>query len=109
MVHPMRELGWPRISFSPEATTRIEDLPRFLGELESIRAVAWSRLTTPSTVSPQAPDELLDIEAAAERLGVSKDYLYRHNGQPPFSRRIGRKLLFSSVGIDAFIRQKRGR
>jgi excisionase family DNA binding protein len=86
-----------------------DEIPRFLGELEHIRAVAWSRLTTPSTVTPQVPDELLSVEAAAERLGVSTDYLYRHNGQLPFSRRMGRKLLFSSAGIDAFIRQKRSR
>jgi excisionase family DNA binding protein len=85
------------------------ELPGFLAQLEQIRAVAWLRLTTPSTVTPQVPDELLSVEAAAEWLGVSADYLYRHNGQLPFSRRMGRKLLFSSAGIDAFIRQKRGR
>jgi excisionase family DNA binding protein len=88
-------------------TMPADELPQFLGELEQIRAIAWCRLTTPSTVTRQ-PDELLSIEAAAERLGVSKDYLYRHNGLP-FSRRMGRKLLFSSAGIDAFIRQKRAK
>jgi excisionase family DNA binding protein len=61
------------------------------------------------TLNRDSADELLSVEAAAEWLGVSADYLYRHNGQLPFSRRMGRKLLFSSAGIDAFIRQKRGR
>ena len=86
-----------------------DEIPRFLGELETIRAIAWARLTTSAPVTAQPRDELLTVEAAAERLGVSEDYLYRHNGQLPFSRRMGRKLLFSSVGIDAFIRQKRGK
>jgi hypothetical protein len=69
-----------------------DQLPEFLGEVERIRAIAWSRLTTPSTVTPQAPDELLSVEAAAERLGVSKDYLYRNNAQLPFCRRMGPRL-----------------
>jgi hypothetical protein len=29
------------------------ELPGFLAQLEQIRAVAWLRLTTPSTVTPQ--------------------------------------------------------
>jgi excisionase family DNA binding protein len=56
--------------------------------------------------SSQPHDELLSIEIAAERLGVSKDYLYRHSEDYPFTRRQGRKLLFSALGIDKHIRQK---
>lgn len=88
----------------------LEYLPRFLGELEAARAIAWSRLTASPAVTPapQQPDQLLTVKSAAGRLGVSTDYLYRH-AQLPFARRIGRKRLFSARGIDAYIHQNRGR
>ncbi len=82
------------------------ELPNLIGELEAIKATAWARLTTP-TPAPQEHDELLEVEAAAQRLGVSKDYLYRHHAQYAFVRRQGRKLLFSALGIDKHIRQQR--
>ena len=82
-----------------------ERLPELLGELEIVRATAVMRLSAPSA-QPDHPDELLPVEQAAERLGVSKDYLYRHAKQFAFARRMGRKLVFSSVGIDDFIRRR---
>lgn len=83
-----------------------EELPNLIGQLESVKAVAWARLTTP-TPAAQEHDELLSVEVAAERLGVSKDYLYRHSREYPFTRRQGRKLLFSALGIEKHIRQQR--
>jgi excisionase family DNA binding protein len=83
----------------------IDDLPQVLGELEVIRATALLRLSAPAAVP--ARDELVTIEQAAERLGVGKDYLYRHAKTFPFLRRMGRKLVFSSVGIDDYIRRTR--
>jgi excisionase family DNA binding protein len=79
------------------------DLPRFLGDLEEIRCTAMARLNTPAGV--QRPDELLPVEAAAERLGVSVDYLYRNHSRLPFTRRMGRTLRFSSLGIDEYIKR----
>lgn len=76
-----------------------DELPRFLGEIEEVRCTAMARLTTPA--SPQisrSTDELLAIEEAS-RLGVSKDYLYRHHSDFTFTRCVGRKLLFSMLGI----------
>jgi hypothetical protein len=78
-----------------------EQLPRLLGDLEVIRAMAWQRTAAPSPI--QAPDQLLDAAAAAERLGVSKDYVYDHAEQFPFMQRMGRKMLFSARGIDRYI------
>jgi excisionase family DNA binding protein len=80
-----------------------EELSDFIGQLESIKATAWARLTMPA--HSQEHDELLDVETAALRLGVSRDYLYRHSREYPFTRRQGRKLLFSARGIDRYIRQ----
>jgi excisionase family DNA binding protein len=81
------------------------ELPNFIGELEAVKAIAWSRLGSPVASLPH--DELLSVELAAQRLGVSKDYLYRHSEQYPFTRRAGRKLLFSASGIEKHIREQR--
>jgi predicted DNA-binding transcriptional regulator AlpA len=80
------------------------ELPRLLGELEEIRVTALARLTTPAP-APQ-PDQLLDVEQAAVRLGVSADYLYRHSHEFPFTRRIGKRLLFSVLGIEKYLRHQ---
>ena len=82
-----------------------EELPTFIGALESIKATAWARLSAPSPAI-QEHDELLEVEAAAQRLGVSKDFLYRHSREYSFTRRQGRKLLFSALGLEKYIRQK---
>ena len=75
--------------------------------LAHAQAVALSRLAqpAPSGVSAMAvPDKLVDIDEAAQKLGVGRDYLYRHARQLGFSRRVGRKLLFSTVGMEEWIR-----
>jgi excisionase family DNA binding protein len=82
-----------------------EELPRLLGDLEEIRASAMARLLSPAVES--GPDEMLDIDQAAERMNLSKDYLYRHHKRFPFARRIGRKLLFSSAGLDSYLKRAR--
>jgi predicted DNA-binding transcriptional regulator AlpA len=82
-----------------------DELPRFLGELETVRAVAWSRLTSSAPAIQQSRDELLDIEEAARRLGISASYLYRNHQRFPFSRRVGRSLRFSAQGMDDYIQE----
>jgi len=82
----------------------VEDLPNFIGQLETAKATAWARLAMPSNGTHQH-DELLGVEAAAARLGVSTDYLYRYHRQYSFTRRQGRKLLFSAFGIQKYIQQ----
>jgi len=82
-----------------------EDLPSLLGQLETAKATAWARLSAPHT--QQEHDELLGVAEAARRLGVSEDYLYRHSEDYTFTRRQGRKLLFSAQGIDRHIKQNR--
>src|SRR5437762_3418847 len=82
-----------------------EELPRLLGELEEIRCTAMARLTAPASAASKL-DELLDVVEAAFRLGISKDYLYRHHARFPFTRRMGRSLRFSALGIEKYIRQR---
>jgi len=81
-----------------------EELPRLLGELEEVRTTALSRLTLP-VLAQCPPDQLIDAGEASQRLGISRDYLYHHHQQFRFTKRVGRRLLFSSLGIDRFIKQ----
>lgn len=88
-------------------------IPTLLGELERLRTCLWARMVTPSADGKSqtlAEDSLLTVQEAAERLGVSPDYLYRHARKFPFTVRLGpRQLRFSSGGIDRYIRNRAGR
>lgn len=55
------------------------------------------------------PDSLLGVAAAATRLGMSRDWLYRHARRLPFTVRNGRLLRFSSHGITRYIHARQGR
>jgi len=54
-------------------------------------------------------DILIGVDRAAERLGVSKDWLYHRAHQLPFTVRQGRLLRFSTDGIARYIRSRQGR
>lgn len=81
-----------------------EALPEFLGELERVRVTALVRIASPTIENK--PDVLLTVEQTAARMNVSENYLYRNSCRLPFARRIGRKLLFSSSGLDLYLKQK---
>jgi len=85
-------------------TLALEELPRLLGDIEEIKWIALGRLTSPVTQRPL--DELVDVREAARRLGISTHHLYRRHSQFPFTRRVGRRLLFSSIGIEQFIKRQ---
>lgn len=53
-----------------------------------------------------ADERLLDVEEAAKRLEVSKDYLYRHWKKLPFARKYDWGLRFRARGVDEYIRQQ---
>ncbi len=80
------------------------ELPRLIGELAEISAVAQSRLASPAI---EHEDSLLDVEQAAVRMNVSANYLYRNSKRLPFTRRQGRKVLFSSNAINDYLRKSR--
>jgi excisionase family DNA binding protein len=82
-----------------------DELPELLGELEQVRCTAMARLSVPAP-RQTSPDELLDVQEASRRLGVSAGYLYRHHRKLPFTRRVGRKLLFSSLGVGEYLRRR---
>lgn len=81
----------------------VGELPGLLGQIEEIRVTALARLTAPPP-APPAEDELLDVETAANKLGMSTDYLYRNHRQFSFTRRVGKRLLFSKRQLEKYIR-----
>lgn len=99
----------------PSKATQLprEAIAMLLGELEQIKAQLWSRLIVAHTGGESVAnngDNLLDVNQAALKLGMSKDYLYRNAAHLPFTVRVGKKhVRFSEIGIDRFIRQRMGR
>lgn len=81
------------------------ELPKLLGELEEVRATAQARLVTPPALAQ--PDKWLGVEEAASMLGVGVDFLYHHHQRYPFTRREGKRLLFSRAGIEKYMRSKK--
>jgi len=73
-------------------------LPHLLSLQTEVLARA---LAAPS--GPEAGDTLLTVKKAAERLGVSPDWLYRRADRLPFTRRLGRQLRFSSRGLAEYL------
>ena len=93
-----------------------EVVPDMLCQLGAIQSALTARWLTASSdrgsAMPPEPEEdvLLDVDKAAQRLGTSKDWLYRHADKLPFTVRLGaRQLRFSAKGIEQYIRQRQGR
>jgi hypothetical protein len=59
----------------------VDEIPELLGQLEAFKAMPWARLMCPNSarqVTDRQADRRLNVEEAAEKLGTSKDWLYRH-------------------------------
>lgn len=90
-------------------STPTTELPGLIGDLEAARAEAWARLTAPASepsVVAAAEPRNLDVVEAARRLGMSRDWLYRHAAELPFALRIGRRLVFDSVALERWNRKR---
>ena len=89
--------------------TPAPELPQLIGDLEAARAAAWARLTAPAAPKPPGvPGQEarnLDVAEAAKRLGMSRDWLYRHASKLPFAVRIGRRVVFDSVALERWNRR----
>lgn len=87
-----------------------EEIPFLLAALSALQSILVARLLTEAPASPlHKEDRLLEIDEAADRLKLSRDYLYRNSKRLPFTVRIGNSLRFSSDGIDKYIQQRKGR
>jgi excisionase family DNA binding protein len=84
-----------------------DTLPGLIGEAEALKARLWARLQTAAFPGPVAapskagPDRLLTVVEAAERLGVSKRWIYRRVDSLPFAKRLSEgSLRFSERGLE---------
>jgi predicted DNA-binding transcriptional regulator AlpA len=90
------------------ASLPVAELPHALGQLREAEAAAMARLLVPTAPAPPAEERLLDINEAAQRLGTTADYLYRHWKKLPFARKYPFGLRFSESGLAAYIRRRNG-
>jgi len=85
-------------------------IPALLTQLSAVQASMAARfVATAQDATSDARDALLNVEKAAERLGVSEDWLYRRTKTLSFVVRVGRHVRFSAKGIDRYIRNRMGR
>ncbi len=55
-----------------------------------------------------APDRLLNAADVAERMDVSKRYVYANAPAWPFTRRLGRAVRFSAAGLEVWLARSGG-
>jgi predicted DNA-binding transcriptional regulator AlpA len=84
-----------------------EELPLVAGKLEEARARCWARLSSPASPAPTVVEKNVSVEDAATRMGISKAYVYKQAKSLPFVRRIGRRVVCSSSGLDSWIKRRR--
>ena len=88
------------------------DFPELIGIAERFTSQVRLNMMQPSRLpatqsSLAADDRLLTVEEASGKLGLTKDYLYRHADHFPFTVRVGpRHVRFSLHGMERFIRQR---
>lgn len=88
-------------------TDRRSALVQELVALEVRRSELFAELLSLNTV-PE--DELLTVEETAGVLKTTTDWLYRHARQLPFTVRPGPgQVRFSKLGLQEYLRRKRGR
>jgi predicted DNA-binding transcriptional regulator AlpA len=115
-VLPLAPTAVPTLNELAAEPDRASALPPAVAEALQTKCLLvlnalWGRCLASRATTEVAsePDRLLDVDAAAERLGASKDWLYHHAHQLPFTVRQGRLLRFSSHGIDRYIRTRQNR
>lgn len=90
-------------------------IPLLLLQLNALQDTLTTRLLQqpavtikPATIHHREDDRLIDPEEAAQRLGVTVRWLYRHHKQLPFTRKLSRKSLkFSLAGLLRWLEKRR--
>ena len=75
-------------------------------DIANLLRLAADQLSRLSPAPP--PDRLLTAQQAAQQLGVSKHWLYRHAATLPFTVRLGRAVRFSAVGLQTYLDSQHG-
>jgi predicted DNA-binding transcriptional regulator AlpA len=76
----------------------------------ALAALAAIPLPVAGASASHQADQLLDVEEAAGRLAVSRDWLYRRASRLPFTIRLGPGAVrFSAAGLERWLRRRQGR
>lgn len=87
-----------------------EQCPALLGQLEALKASLWLKMTTGAPAgSSSQDDQLLTAEEVADRLRVTKAFVYRNAHSYPFTIHQGRYVRFSKAGLERYLTQRQGR
>src|SRR5262249_32695880 len=86
---------------SPEAArTLLAESATVVMQVAALQPVLLAQLAAAEARGGSTTEGLLDVKAAAARLRVSTNWLYRHARHLPFSRRIGRRAVrFDAAGL----------
>jgi len=82
----------------------LETVPALMAQMAAAQSTLAARLLSAENKA-ELNDELLDAAQAAEKLGVSKDWLYTRTSTLPFVVRLGRKVRFSLRGIEKYVKE----
>jgi predicted DNA-binding transcriptional regulator AlpA len=92
------------------ASTADEELPGLGGRLREAELLVELRLRAVHTLTGKhlsTDDENLSAGETARRLGLSKEWVYRHAKKLPFAVDTGsRRVLFSARGLERWNRQR---
>lgn len=105
----LTEDHWTALLEAVEQATP-DQCPMLMGRLEQLKTSLWLKLST-GTASQHVSqaDRLLTAEELADRLHVTKGFVYRNAGSYPFTIRQGRYLRFSHAGLERYLKQRQGR
>jgi predicted DNA-binding transcriptional regulator AlpA len=109
----MKELATVAADPTRISSLSADRIPELIGECEQLRARLLAQLVSSARppapdIREAAPDRLLDVNQAAERLGVDPRWIYSRADALPFTRRLGsRKLRFSERAIQKYIESRR--
>jgi hypothetical protein len=86
------------------------ELPSIRGELARLEAVLMMRLTTPQQFTDvphddDAGDRLIDVKAAAEKIGMSVRFMYKHASEYGGEKH-GGALRFSAKRLERIIKRR---
>jgi len=75
--------------------------------IAALQCALAARLVGGGTSVSTTTEKLLNVHEAADLLGLSVDWLYRHAKGLPFTRRVGRALRFDRVGVARWLAAQR--
>src|SRR6266508_2038415 len=92
-----RELAELILNF-PRKLSQVDrgQIPAFITLLSSIQAALAAQLASSRDQSqePSNGDRIIGVQEAAQKVGVTEDWLYRHTEKLPFVVRLGRSVRF---------------